>query len=62
MALRTFGPPSRALVDYEMERGGMPLHDAVGVYKKRGATAENQGAVPGIWAKESVFHDCVSVI
>ena len=28
---------------YHMERGGMPLHDAVGINSKKGATAENQG-------------------
>ena len=28
---------------YHMERGGMPLHDAVGINCKKGATAENQG-------------------
>ena len=28
--------------DYHMERGGMPLHDAVGINCKNGATAENQ--------------------
>ena len=27
----TFGPPSRVLVDYHLERGGMQLHDGVGV-------------------------------
>ena len=27
-----------------MERGGMPLHDAVGINCKRGATTENQGS------------------
>ena len=26
------------------ERGGMPLHDAVGINCKRGATTENQGS------------------
>ena len=35
-----------ALVDYHLDRGGMPLHDAVGVNFKLGATAENQGAGP----------------
>ena len=30
--------------DYHMERGGMPLHDAVGINCKNGATAENQGS------------------
>ena len=29
--------------DYHMERGGMPLHDAVGINHKKGATTENQG-------------------
>ena len=31
---------------YHMERGGMPLHDAVGINCKKGATTENQG--PGV--------------
>ena len=44
MALRSFGPPSHALVDYHLVRGGMQLHDAVGVNCKRGATTEIQGA------------------
>ena len=29
---------------YHLERGGMPLHDAVGINSKKGATTENQGA------------------
>ena len=29
---------------YLMERGGMPLHDAVGINCKKGATAENRGS------------------
>ena len=29
---------------YHLERGGMPLHDAVGVNCKKGTTTENQGA------------------
>ena len=28
---------------YHMERGGMPLHDAVGIICEKGATTENQG-------------------
>ena len=28
---------------YHLERGGMPLHDAVGINCKKGATTENQG-------------------
>ena len=30
--------------DYHLERGGMPLHDGVGVNCEKGATTENQGA------------------
>ena len=29
---------------YHMERGGMPLDDAVGIKCKKDATAENQGS------------------
>ena len=29
---------------YHLERGRMPLHDAVGLNCKKGATTENQGA------------------
>ena len=29
---------------YNMERGGMPLHDAVEINCKKGAKKENQGA------------------
>ena len=29
---------------YHLERGGMPLHDAVGINCKKGATTENQDA------------------
>ena len=39
-----FGPPLRSLVDYNMERGGMPLHHTVGVNCINGATTENQGS------------------
>ena len=31
LALRSLGSSSHALVDYHLERGGMPLHGAVGV-------------------------------
>ena len=44
LALCSFGPPSRALVVNHMERGGMPLHDAVGINCEKGATTENQGS------------------
>ena len=29
---------------YQLERGGMPLHDVVGINCKKGVTTENQGA------------------
>ena len=29
---------------YHMERGGMPLHDAIGINCKKAATTEHQGA------------------
>ena len=29
---------------YHLERSGVPLHDAVGINCKNGATTENQGA------------------
>ena len=29
MAVRYLGPPSRTLVDYHLERGGMPFHGVV---------------------------------
>ena len=29
---------------YHLERGRMPLHDAVGIICKKGATTENQGS------------------
>ena len=44
LALCFFGPPSRALVDYYLEKGGMPLRNAVGVNCKKGVTTKNQGA------------------
>ena len=31
--------------------GGMPLHDAVGINCKKGATTENQGSGVKLWAK-----------
>ena len=45
--VNSFGPPFRALVAYHLERSGLPLHDAVGVHCKTGATTEFQGA--GAW-------------
>ena len=47
---------------YHLERGLMPLHDAVGINWKKGPTTENQGAdikYIGIWV---YVDDCVCVI
>ena len=41
MFFRTALPSSGG---YNLERGGMPLHDAVGINCKNGSTTENQGA------------------
>ena len=38
------GPLSGALVDYDLDRGAMPLHDADVVNCKEVATIENKGA------------------
>ena len=40
---------------YYLERGGMPLHDAVGINCKNGAITENQGS--GVY-----LDDCVGVL
>ena len=49
---------------YHMEKGGMPLHDAVGINCKKGATTEHQGSgVKYIWAKGCILMTvCVCVI
>ena len=36
---------------YHLERGGMPLHDAVGTNCKKGASTEMNVEVSSIWAK-----------
>ena len=43
---------------YHLQRGGMPLHDAVEINE----TTENQGARSSICAMGFVFDDCVCVI
>ena len=45
-----------------MERGGMPLHDAVGINCKKGATTENQGSGVKYMGKGVHLDDCVCVI
>ena len=41
--------------DYHMERGGMPLHDAVGINCKKGATTEHQTQLSSIWANGCIL-------
>ena len=51
-----FAPPSHALVVITcMERGGMLLHDAVGMNCKKGATTENQTRLSNIWTKGCIL-------
>ena len=48
---------------YHLERGRMPLHDAVGINCKNGATIlKIKALVSSIWAKECMFDDCMCVI
>ena len=49
-------------MDYYLERGGIPLRDAVVINCKKGAATENKAQVPGIWAKGCVLDDRVGVI
>ena len=43
---------------YHLERGGMPLHDVVGLNSKKGTTTENKGAD----VKYMGVDDCVCVL
>ena len=61
MALRFFGPPSLALMDYHLARGWMPLREAVEVNCKSSQLLQVKMQVPGIWAKGCLFDDCVSL-
>ena len=36
---------------YYLERGGMPLHDAVGINCENGKTTGNQAQMSSTWAK-----------
>ena len=47
---------------YHMERGGMPLHDAVGINCKKGATTENKGSGVKYMGKGVYHDDCVCVL
>ena len=47
---------------YDMETGGMPLHDVVGTNCKKGATTENQGSGVKHMGKGVYLDDCVCVL
>ena len=54
---RTALPPFNG--SYHLEKGGMPLYDAVGINCKKGAATKNQGAgvkYMGLW---DYVDDCV---
>ena len=46
---------------YHMERGWMPLHDAVGINCEKGATTENQGSGVKYMGYGVYLDDCVCV-
>ena len=46
---------------YHLERGGMPLHDAVGTNCKNGTSTENQASVVKNMGKGVYLDDCVCV-
>ena len=62
LAVSSFGPPSRALMDYHLEMGGMPLHDAVGVNSKMCATMKIKANVHSLRSYGCVLDDYVRVI
>ena len=47
---------------YQMERGGMPLHDAAGRNCKKGATTENQDSAVKYICQGVYLDDCVCVL
>ena len=47
---------------YHLERGGMPLHDAVGINCKTAATTEYQGAYVKYMGYKVYVDNCVCVI
>ena len=40
---------------YHMERGGMPLHDVVGINCKKGALLKSKAQLSSIWAKGCIL-------
>ena len=50
------------LVACHLNRGGTPLHDAVGLNCEKGATGDVKAQMPSIWAKGCMFDNHASVI
>ena len=48
--------------DYQLERGGMPLHDVARINCKKGATTEYQGTAVKQMGQEVCVDDYVCVI
>ena len=40
---------------YNLERGGMPLHDAVGINGKKGELLNTKAQISSIWAKRCML-------
>ena len=47
---------------YHLERGGTPLHDAVGINCKKGSTTENQDSGVKYMGKGVYLDDCLCVL
>ena len=47
---------------YQLERGGIPLHDAVALNGENGATTDTMEQVPSIWAKGCRFDNRACVV
>ena len=63
LALCSFGPTALPCSGgYHMERGGMPLLDAVGINCKTRELLKIKVQMSSIWAKGCMFDDCVCVI
>ena len=43
-------------------RGGMPLHDGVGINRENSASTEIKVQEPSIWTKGCIVGDCACVI
>ena len=61
LALCFFRTPLPCSGGYHLERGGMPLHDAVGINWKRAQLLKIKALVSSIWAKGCMIDNCVCV-